>query len=503
MDKNPLISVIVPAYNASEYIVDTIKTISNQTYNNIEIIIVNDGSTDDTELVVKGMIDSDNRIKLITIENGGVGHARNIGVESANGTYIRFCDADDFYPKNSTKILIESILRHDADIAMGPLHLLFDNKSHRIPNPHKKIYKKDEFLETNPINNISLGENAQVCNKIYKKSFLIENKIVSPRNLIAQDVVFSFHCYMVATKIAILSIDEIVYFWKVRYGSLSRSGPTDKYTSDRIKIAHLIENKIEYIGKNGFLIEKIRNRNINSILNLVMERDKFLTKNQFNEYKRFLNRLISKKFNLPFHLNTDFDFILLAIINKNYIEANKIYYVLLSSKLSLQTDTEAICNTLGNFIKFPLDDKDYFSNWTNRDLVLFHIKPSIKGLYKISILYAWNSNKTDNNIRKGVLIANNKKYVVLFTRTKTWSSFKRIEVVIDVQDVNEKLCILKPVNEKGIGFINLKSIHYNIITTPLPKQNRYKRFTFKNIFKRIYRIFSILFNSRYIFKSRV
>ena len=138
MKNDPLISIIVPAYNASKYIENTVKSILNQTYNNIEVMIINDGSTDDTELIIQEIINSDSRIKLISTENLGAGHARNEGLKNSNGQYIRFCDSDDFYPENSTKILLESILRYNADMAMGPLHFLFDDvEIIRGPGPRK------------------------------------------------------------------------------------------------------------------------------------------------------------------------------------------------------------------------------------------------------------------------------------------------------------------------------------------------------------------------------
>ena len=90
-----LISVIVPAYNAEKTIEKCINSISCQTYENLEIIVINDGSKDTTEEIVSKLAKTDNRIKLITIPNGGVSHARNTGLEYVTGDFVTFADADD------------------------------------------------------------------------------------------------------------------------------------------------------------------------------------------------------------------------------------------------------------------------------------------------------------------------------------------------------------------------------------------------------------------------
>ena len=93
MDK---ISVIVPAYNCQDTIEKCINSIQNQTYKNLEIIVVNDGSTDNTAEVIKSLQDEDERIKVFSIPNGGVSHARNIGIDNSTGDYITFVDSDDY-----------------------------------------------------------------------------------------------------------------------------------------------------------------------------------------------------------------------------------------------------------------------------------------------------------------------------------------------------------------------------------------------------------------------
>jgi glycosyltransferase involved in cell wall biosynthesis len=103
-DQNPLVSVIIPCYNAQQFIADTIHSVLNQTYTNFELIIIDDGSSDNSALIIKTF--SDERIRYFLIQNHGVAHARNLGISMAKGKYISFLDADDlFLPQNlSSKI---------------------------------------------------------------------------------------------------------------------------------------------------------------------------------------------------------------------------------------------------------------------------------------------------------------------------------------------------------------------------------------------------------------
>lgn len=115
--RKEIISVIVPAYNAEKTIKKCLHSILAQTYPCIEIIVVNDGSKDGTKAVVEKLSQRDERIRLINIENGGVSHARNVGIEAAKGDYLTFVDADDYIDAEMYQCLIEIIKKFDVKIA--------------------------------------------------------------------------------------------------------------------------------------------------------------------------------------------------------------------------------------------------------------------------------------------------------------------------------------------------------------------------------------------------
>lgn len=114
-----LISVIVPVYNGEKYLRRCIESIINQSYKLIEIILINDGSTDNSGEICNAYALSDNRIRVIHTENNGPATARNLGIERAKGSFIFFVDADDFIENNALNLLVESYNRHRADIIVG------------------------------------------------------------------------------------------------------------------------------------------------------------------------------------------------------------------------------------------------------------------------------------------------------------------------------------------------------------------------------------------------
>ena len=126
---NPMISVIVPVYNAEKYLKECIRSILNQTIQNLELILVNDGSTDGSGYICDEYINKDNRIKVIHKENGGVSSARNMGISEATGEYFTFVDSDDYLEPNALEILYNDIIIYNADISCA-LHAFCARFSH-------------------------------------------------------------------------------------------------------------------------------------------------------------------------------------------------------------------------------------------------------------------------------------------------------------------------------------------------------------------------------------
>ena len=151
-EEKPLISVIVPVFNGQDYLEKCIESIEKQTYKNLEIIIINDGSTDDTAAVCVKLRETYENIHVITTEDAGVSAARNAGIEAAKGEFLTFVDADDRLRPKTLKILYRCILATKADVAGCGFHAwsseeeweTFVSEKYRIHKAGK--YKPAEYL---------------------------------------------------------------------------------------------------------------------------------------------------------------------------------------------------------------------------------------------------------------------------------------------------------------------------------------------------------------------
>ena len=126
--KNDKISIIVPVYNTEKYIKKCIDSILNQTYNNIELIIINDGSTDNSENIIKKIIKNKSNVKYKKIKNSGVAHARNVGLDLVTGKYVGFIDSDDYISKDMYKELYETAIKEKSDIVTSGYNKCYKDK---------------------------------------------------------------------------------------------------------------------------------------------------------------------------------------------------------------------------------------------------------------------------------------------------------------------------------------------------------------------------------------
>lgn len=152
--KNDIISVIIPFYNAEQHIEKCIKSVINQTYKNLDIILINDGSIDESLSIVNKFSQMDDRIKIINKQNGGVSSARNKGLKNAQGNYIYFVDSDDYIEKDCLQILYNKIKSTDSDIVRANF---FENKN-----------KKFRFKEDMTIEMTNLEEKHKMLEKVFK-----------------------------------------------------------------------------------------------------------------------------------------------------------------------------------------------------------------------------------------------------------------------------------------------------------------------------------------------
>ena len=188
----PKVSIIIPVYNTEKYLRKSLDSVCNQTLSNIEIICINDCSTDKSMDILKEYFLKDERIKIIDFkENKGAAAARNTGIDEANGEYIGFVDSDDFVDIDFYEKLYNAAIEENSDIAKGSY-----------------LYSKNNFV-SDTINNMIETEKTnfamEYCSAIFKKDFLEKNNIDFPSIVDLEDPVFAFTCAIKSNKIKILN----------------------------------------------------------------------------------------------------------------------------------------------------------------------------------------------------------------------------------------------------------------------------------------------------------
>lgn len=228
MDKEELISVIVPVYNVQNYICRCLDTIINQTYKNIEIILVDDGSKDESGKICEEYAKKDSRIRVIHKENEGLGLTRNVGIKYAMGKYIAFIDSDDFIELNMYEIMYKKIKENDLDAVLCNYKRLKKDKTYiyNVSNFDNKQYSCDEIQKDillsicgNPKYKTVIGS---VCCVLYKKDIIDKYniKFLNEREYVSEDIIFNYMYFSKCRRIQLLR--DNMYIYCENEGSLTK-----------------------------------------------------------------------------------------------------------------------------------------------------------------------------------------------------------------------------------------------------------------------------------------
>lgn len=241
---NDLISVVVPAFNIDKYIERCIKSILNQTYTNLEVIIVDDGSTDNTANIIDKYALKDQRIIPIHKENGGVSSARMEGIHRASGEWIGFVDGDDVIEPNMYEVLMNNAIKYNADISHCGYQMVF-------PDGHiLKFHGTGKILNANTeegLYNLLKADYVEpgLCNKLYKKSLFenFENSDLWDSNIkYNEDLLMNYIIFKKAKKS--YYEDLIFYNYILRKNSATKSNPNIESINDPLKVITIIKNDI-------------------------------------------------------------------------------------------------------------------------------------------------------------------------------------------------------------------------------------------------------------------
>ena len=202
----PKVSIIVPVYNTEKYLEQCIESIVAQTLQDIEIIIVDDGSKEECATLCDELAKMDSRIRVIHKENAGVGFARNTGIEAASGEYIGFVDSDDYIKPEMYDTLYNAALKTNADLVVSGISFVGGNTFGKSGEYQEKHYFDNETLfEKDDIKKLLLGVvgalphepddsryGVSTCKNLFKRSVITDNKLkfLSERKVMSEDAIF-------------------------------------------------------------------------------------------------------------------------------------------------------------------------------------------------------------------------------------------------------------------------------------------------------------------------
>lgn len=250
----PKISIIIPVYNTENYLVKCLDSLLYQSLEDIEIICVNDGSTDNSQQILNDYAKKDKRIKVIHQDNKKQGAARNRGVEIATGEYIGYVDSDDWVDFDYYEELYYAAKKHNLDIAIATNIRIGNGKTKKRLKIEKEqiAYSLQEKIDLcNQFNNEC------PTNKIYRRDFLLKNNIIWPEGMYCEDKIYTLKAVFWAN--GIISVPDVNYYYFRRPNSTVKSNKQskiDKNTAKKEVIKFLKENNANIRDKEIWATKK-------------------------------------------------------------------------------------------------------------------------------------------------------------------------------------------------------------------------------------------------------
>lgn len=231
------VSIIVPVYNTAAYLRKCLDSLINQTLSNIEIIVVNDGSTDNSQIIIDEYSKFSKKIKAYQKENGGLSDARNFGMKYATGEYLGFVDSDDYVELDMYEKMYNLAQKNNYDLVTCDFKWIYPNKE-RIDHQNENV-SKDMLM---------LNIRVAVCNKIIKREIITQNKIKFKKGLRYEDILFT---YMILP-----NINKINYIDEPLYNYIQRKNSISNTQNEKVRDIFLIFNKLEEYYKKEKIYEK-------------------------------------------------------------------------------------------------------------------------------------------------------------------------------------------------------------------------------------------------------
>ncbi|MER6421957.1 glycosyltransferase family 2 protein [Streptomyces sp. NPDC001137] len=233
----PKLAVVIPIYNAKPYLEECLRSVADQHFSDLDVILVDDGSTDESVPIARRFVAEDKRFRLfVQSSRKGPGAARNIGLRQISDSvdYFSFVDSDDVLPRNAYSALLASIESSNSDMAAGNVHRFDSFGSYQF---EKHIHDFGDLkVRTNIFETPGLFMDRTVWNKVYRRTFWEKQRLFFREGLLYEDAPFVVPLYCLAESVDI--VNEVVYLWRIREGgapSITQqrtvSGMADRFTA--------------------------------------------------------------------------------------------------------------------------------------------------------------------------------------------------------------------------------------------------------------------------------
>ncbi|MBR0410348.1 MAG: glycosyltransferase family 2 protein [Eubacterium sp.] len=259
-----LISVVIPVYNVKDYIVESLESVIHQTYSNLEIIIIDDGSTDDSQFICEKYKKIDARIIVVHQENKGLSASRNVGLDMMNGEAVVFLDSDDAYHPNFIRTMIETMINEQSDIVVCKytVHrtietMIRGNQDIVYPIAEHGMYDRPSALKALAEGSIDI----HVWNKIYKKELWNDTRF--PEGHVYEDMDTTFRIFNLCKSVYVLNQALVLY--RKRPNSITKTMSWDNICDRLVATAHFTSFVVD--NKEGVFTDKQKNRRHLACLN--------------------------------------------------------------------------------------------------------------------------------------------------------------------------------------------------------------------------------------------
>lgn len=292
MENTPLLSVIVPVYNVEDYVARCVESILNQTYTNLEVILVDDGATDSSGAICDSLAAKDSRVRVIHKENGGLSSARNAGMDAATGEYMTFLDSDDWLEADGYEHLMELMKRYQVKLVCGGNYDVDGQTGKRtlaLCPEKEEVLSAEEF-----VGRMFLwqGFDSSACDKIYHRS-LLEN-FRYPEGKVCEDVPVTYKIALTTDRAALS--DRPFYNYYHREGSITIS-TAEVITDKSFHFSRHTAEIYDYICRNHPAVAPqarfLRVRSLSHIL-LLLEQSEAEVRKEFAEEYCHIRRELGK-----------------------------------------------------------------------------------------------------------------------------------------------------------------------------------------------------------------